>query len=194
MKSLAAVFLLVLVAAARAESPTMKPQFAYLGGGCFWCVEAVYERLPGILSVTSGYAGGATKNPSYDEVCSGKTGHAEVVQIEYDPEKISYEKIIDLFWDAHDPTTLNRQGADVGTQYRSIILTTDDTQARLAKESLERAQPKFKSPIVTEIVPLETFYPAEEYHQDFYQRNPFHPYNLGVIRPKLQKLDKKSGE
>ena len=194
MKTLAAILLFGLIAAAHAESTTMKPQFAYLGGGCFWCVEAVYERLPGILSVTSGYAGGTTQNPTYDDICTGKTGHAEVIQVEYDPEKISYEQIIDLFWDAHDPTTLNRQGADVGTQYRSIILTTDDTQARLVKESLERAQPKFKSPIVTEIVPLTKFYPAEEYHQDFYRRNPFHPYNLGVIRPKLQKLEKKSGE
>jgi peptide-methionine (S)-S-oxide reductase len=172
----------------------MKPQFAYLGGGCFWCVEAIFERLPGILSVSSGYAGGNTENPTYDDICTGKTGHAEIVQIEYDPDKISYDKIIDLFWDAHDPTTLNRQGADVGTQYRSIILTTDDAQVRLARESLERAQPKFKSPIVTEIVPLEKFYPAEEYHQDFYRRNPYHPYNLAVTRPKLKKLEKKTGE
>ncbi len=186
--------LLGLIASAPAESSTMKPQFAYLGGGCFWCVEAVFERLPGIISVTSGYAGGNTKNPTYDDICTGKTGHAEVVQIEFDPEKISYHQIIDLFWDAHDPTTLNRQGADVGTQYRSIILSTDDTQAGLARESLERARPKFKSPIVTEIVPLDKFYPAEEYHQDFYRRNPYHPYNLAVTRPKLQKFEKKSGQ
>lgn len=194
MKTLAAVLLLALAASARTESPTMKPQFAYLGGGCFWCVEAVYERLPGVLSVTSGYAGGRTENPTYDDICTGRTGHAEIVQIEYDPEKISYDRLIDYFWDAHDPTTLNRQGADTGTQYRSIILTTDDTQARLAKESLERAQPKFRDPIVTEITPLTKFYPAEEYHQDFYRRNPMHPYNQAVIRPKLQKLDQKSAE
>jgi len=179
---------------ARAADPSMKTQTATLGGGCFWCVEAVYERLPGILSVTSGYAGGKTDNPTYDEVCSGRTGHAEVVQIEFDPEKISYDKIVDLFWDAHDPTTLNRQGADVGTQYRSIILTADDTQAAAARASLERAQAKFKSPIVTEIVPLTKFYAAEDHHQDFYRENPMHPYNLAVIRPKLQKLDAKKEE
>jgi peptide-methionine (S)-S-oxide reductase len=170
----------------------MKTEKATLGGGCFWCVEAVYERLPGILSVTSGYAGGQTENPTNEQIGTGKTGHAEVVQIEYDPDKISYEKIIDLFWDAHDPTTLNRQGADVGTQYRSIILTANDDEARIAKESRDRAQTKFQSPIVTEIVPLEKFYPAEDYHQDFYRENPMHPYNLAVIRPKLQKLDAKA--
>lgn len=179
---------------ARAADPSMKTQTATLGGGCFWCVEAVYERLPGILSVTSGYAGGKTDNPTYDEVCSGRTGHAEVVQIEFDPDKISYDKIVDLFWDAHDPTTLNRQGADVGTQYRSIILTADDAQGAAARASLERAQAKFKSPIVTEIVPLTKFYAAEDHHQDFYRENPMHPYNLAVIRPKLQKLDAKKDE
>ena len=172
----------------------MGQQVITLGGGCFWCVEAVYERLPGIISVTSGYAGGRTENPTYEEVCSGNTGHAEVVQIEYDPGKISYEKIVDLFWDAHDPTTLNRQGADVGTQYRSIILTQNEEEARIAKESKDRAQGKLKSPIVTEIAPLKTFYPAEDHHQDFYRENPMHPYNMAVIRPKLEKLKEKTGE
>ena len=172
----------------------MKTEKATLGGGCFWCVEAVYERLPGILSVTSGYAGGQTENPTYEQIGTGKTGHAEVVQIEYDPDKISYQKIIDLFWDAHDPTTLNRQGADVGTQYRSIILTANDDEARIAKESRDRAQTKFRSPIVTEIVPLEKFYPAEDYHQDFYRENPMHPYNLAVTRPKLKKFEAKLEE
>lgn len=180
------------LATLHAESEPMKTETAILGGGCFWCVEAVYERLPGVLSVTSGYAGGHTENPTYEQIGTGKTGHAEVVQIEYDPEKISYDKIIDLFWDAHDPTTLNRQGADVGPQYRSIILTQNDDETKIAKESKERAQAKFKSPIVTEIVPLEKFYPAEDYHQDFYRENPMHPYNLAVIRPKLQKLDAKT--
>ena len=166
----------------------MKTETATLGGGCFWCVEAVYETLPGILSVTSGYAGGQTENPTYEDICTGKTGHAEVVQIEFDPAKISYQRIVDLFWEAHDPTTLNRQGADTGTQYRSIILTADDAQKKIAEESKSRAQPKFKSPIVTEIVPLEKFYPAEDYHQDFYRENPMHPYNLAVTRPKLKKF------
>lgn len=182
---------LALVANASAVDQNMKTQTATLGGGCFWCVEAVFERLPGILSVTSGYAGGKSENPTYEEICTGRTGHAEVVQIEFEPDQISYEKIIDLFWDAHDPTTLNRQGADTGTQYRSIILTTDDTQAAAARTSLERAQPKFKSPIVTEIVPLTKFYPAEDKHQNFYRDNPMHPYNLAVIRPKLKKLAEK---
>ena len=177
-----------------AESPPMKTETATLGGGCFWCVEAVYETLPGVIAVTSGYAGGHTENPTYEQICTGKTGHAEVVQIEYDPEKISYEKIIDLFWDAHDPTTLNRQGADVGTQYRSIILTETDDQARLARQSMERAQAEFKNPIVTEIVPLTRFYPAEDYHQDFYRENPMHPYNLAVTRAKLKKLEPKLEE
>jgi peptide-methionine (S)-S-oxide reductase len=172
----------------------MKTEKATLGGGCFWCVEAVYERLPGVLAVTSGYAGGQSANPTYEQIGTGKTGHAEVVQIEYDPAKISYEKIVDLFWEAHDPTTLNRQGADVGTQYRSIILTANDEEARLAEESKARAQAKFKSPIVTEIVPLPKFYPAEDYHQDFYRENPMHPYNLAVIRPKLKKLEDAAGE
>ena len=186
--------LLLAVATLHAESEPMKTETAILGGGCFWCVEAVYERMPGIISVTSGYAGGQTDNPTYEDICTGKTGHAEVVKIEYNPEKISYDKIIDLFWDAHDPTTLNRQGADVGTQYRSIILTQNDGQQRIAKESKERAQAKFKSPIVTEIVPLEKFYPAEDHHQDFYRENPMHPYNMAVIRPKLEKLDAKAEE
>ena len=193
MKIYAAIALL-LVSSLHAESEPMKTEKATLGGGCFWCVEAVYERLPGILSVTSGYAGGQTENPTYEQIGTGKTGHAEVVQIEYDPDKISYQKIIDLFWDAHDPTTLNRQGADVGTQYRSIILTANDDEARIAKESRDRAQTKFRSPIVTEIVPLETFYPAEDYHQDFYRENPMHPYNLAVTRPKLKKFEAKLEE
>jgi peptide-methionine (S)-S-oxide reductase len=172
-----------------AESEPMKTEKATLGGGCFWCVEAVYERLPGVLAVTSGYAGGHTENPTYEQIGTGKTGHAEVVQIAYDPAKISYQKIVDLFWDAHDPTTLNRQGADVGTQYRSIILTANDDETRIAQESMESAQTKFKSPIVTEIVPLEKFYPAEDYHQDFYRENPMHPYNLAVTRAKLKKIE-----
>ncbi len=188
MKIYAAIAL-VLVSSLHAESEPMKTEKATLGGGCFWCVEAVYERLPGVLAVTSGYAGGQTENPTYEQIGTGKTGHAEVVQIEYDPAKISYGKIVDLFWDAHDPTTLNRQGADVGTQYRSIILTANDEETRLAEESKARAQAKFKSTIVTEIAPLPKFYPAEDYHQDFYRENPMHPYNLAVIRPKLKKLE-----
>ncbi len=191
---LAAALGAVLTVTLQADPEPMKTETATLGGGCFWCVEAVYERLPGIISVVSGYAGGQTENPTYEEIGTGKTGHAEVVQIEYDPAKISYEKIIDLFWEAHDPTTLNRQGADTGPQYRSIILTENDDQMRIANESKTRAQTKSKSPIVTEIVPLTKFYPAEDYHQDFYRENPMHPYNQAVIRPKLKKLDEKATE
>ncbi len=191
---LAAALGAVLTVTLQADPEPMKTETATLGGGCFWCVEAVYERLPGIISVVSGYAGGQTENPTYEEIGTGKTGHAEVVQITYDPAKISYEKIIDLFWEAHDPTTLNRQGADTGPQYRSIILTEDDDQMRIANESKTRAQTKSKSPIVTEIVPLTKFYPAEDYHQDFYRENPMHPYNQAVIRPKLKRLDEKARE
>ena len=187
MKIYAAIALL-LVSSLHAESEPMKTEKATLGGGCFWCVEAAYERLPGVLSVTSGYAGGQTENPTYEQIGTGQTGHAEVVQIEYDPGKLSYQKIIDLFWEAHDPTTLNRQGADVGTQYRSIILTANDEEKTIAETSRSRAQAGFSSPIVTEIVPLEKFYPAEDYHQDFYRENPMHPYNLAVTRPKLKKF------
>jgi len=191
---LAAALGAVLTVTLQADPEPMKTETATLGGGCFWCVEAVYERLPGIISVVSGYAGGQTENPTYEEIGTGRTGHAEVVQIAYDPSKISYEKIIDLFWEAHDPTTLNRQGADTGPQYRSIILTENDDQMRIANESKTRAQTKSKSPIVTEIVPLTKFYPAEDYHQDFYRENPMHPYNQAVIRPKLKKLDEKATE
>jgi len=167
-----------------------KTAHATLGGGCFWCVEAVYETVPGILSVTSGYAGGDVPNPTYEQICTGRTGHAEVVRIEFDPSKITYEQVINLFWDAHDPTTLNRQGPDAGPQYRSIILYEDESQKVTAEKSKKAAQAHFKDPIVTEIVPLEAFYPAEKYHQDFYQNNPDYPYSRAIIRPKLEKFQK----
>lgn len=167
-----------------------KTAHATLGGGCFWCVEAVYETVPGILSVTSGYAGGDVPNPTYEQICTGRTGHAEVVRIEFDPSKITYEQVIDLFWDAHDPTTLNRQGPDAGPQYRSIILYEDESQKGIAEKSKKAAQARFKDPIVTEVVPLEAFYPAEKYHQDFYQNNPNYPYSRAIIRPKLEKFQK----
>lgn len=161
---------------------------ATVGGGCFWCTEAVYQTIPGILKVISGYAGGTVPNPTYDQVCTGRTGHAEVIQIEYDPAKITYGQIIDLFWKAHDPTTLNRQGADSGTQYRSIILYRTDEERDIAEKSKAAAQAQFKDKIVTEIVPLKAFYPAEQYHQDFYQNNPDYPYSRAVIAPKLEKF------
>ena len=171
-------------------SAAEKKARAILGGGCFWCVEAVYENVPGILAVISGYAGGNVPDPTYEEVCTGRTGHAEVVEIEYDPDKITYDKILDLFWKAHDPTTLNRQGPDSGPQYRSIILYEDETQKAAAEKSKAAAQADFKDPIVTEIAPLKEFYPAEKYHQDFYANNPNYPYSRAIIRPKLEKLEK----
>ncbi len=167
----------------------MKTEQATLGGGCFWCVEAVYERLEGVRSVESGYAGGSVANPTYEQVCSGTTGHAEVARITYDPSVISFEDILEMFWKAHDPTTLNRQGADVGTQYRSIILTTDASQQERAVASRAMAQKFMAAPIVTEIQPLDTFYPAEAHHQDYYKNNASAPYCMFVIRPKLKKLN-----
>jgi peptide-methionine (S)-S-oxide reductase len=162
--------------------------WAVLGGGCFWCVEAVYERIDGIEEVVSGYAGGTVDNPTYKQVTTGLTGHAEVVKIYFDPEKISYEQVINVFWQAHDPTTLNRQGADVGTQYRSIILPANEDELAIAKASMERAQPFFNNGIVTEIKLLETFYEAEDYHQDYYDNNVSAGYCRLVIQPKLNKL------
>lgn len=161
---------------------------ATLGAGCFWCVEAVFERLDGVKSVVAGYAGGTKANPTYKEVTTGTTGNAEVAQITYDPSRISYERLLEVFWEAHDPTTLNRQGADVGTQYRSIILYHNDAQKTAAEKSKAAAQAMFRNPIVTEIQPLAAFYEAENYHQDYFQNNPNAPYCIFVIKPKLKKL------
>jgi peptide-methionine (S)-S-oxide reductase len=164
---------------------------ATFGGGCFWCIEAVFERTDGVLDVEAGYAGGHTENPSYEEVCSGETGHAEVARIRFDPEVVSFEELLNLFWRAHDPTTLNRQGADVGTQYRSIILYHDEEQRKTAEESKRKLEDSgsYRDPIVTEIVPLRNYYPAEEYHQDYFEKHPFAGYCTFVIRPKLKKLN-----
>jgi peptide-methionine (S)-S-oxide reductase len=170
---------------------TNKTEIADFGGGCFWCMEAVFERVPGVLSVTSGFAGGTTSNPSYDEVCTETTGHAEVTEIAFDPSKVSYPQLLDTFWQAHDPTTLNRQGADVGTSYRSIILYRDKKQQLEAEQSKLAAQQNFRNPIVTEIVPLKKFYPAEDYHQKYYDNNSSAGYCQIVIAPKLEKLESK---
>jgi peptide-methionine (S)-S-oxide reductase len=164
---------------------------ATLGGGCFWCTEAEFQMLPGVKSVSSGYAGGTTENPTYKQVCTGDTGHAEVIQVEFDPKVVSYEKILDTFWEAHDPTTLNRQGNDSGTQYRSIILYNSEAQRVAAEKSKAAAQKRFKQPIVTEIVPLKKFYKAEGYHQNYYRSNPEQPYCRLVIQPKVEKFEKK---
>ena len=163
---------------------------AVVGGGCFWCVEAVFERLDGVKDVTSGYAGGRTENPTYEEVCAHTTGHAEVVQIDFDPAKISYEKLLDVFWHAHDPTTKDRQGNDVGDSYRSIILYTSDAQKAAAVKSQAAEQKNWKSPIVTQLEPLKVFYKAEVSHQDYYRLNGNrNPYCQAVIRPKMDKLE-----
>lgn len=160
-----------------------------LGGGCFWCIEALYETLDGVVSVQSGYAGGHDPDPTYREVTTGSTGHAEVVRVEFEPARISLGEILDFFWEAHDPTTLNRQGADVGTQYRSIILFDSEAQKAVAEASRNTAQSRFPQPIVTEIEPLEAFHKAEGYHQDYFKNNPNAPYCQYVIAPKLKKLE-----
>jgi peptide-methionine (S)-S-oxide reductase len=163
---------------------------ATVAGGCFWCIEAVFEPLEGVERVMSGYAGGHVPNPSYEQVCGGRTGHAEAVQITFDPARIGYRELLELFFAFHDPTTLNRQGPDTGTQYRSAIFTHTDAQARTAREVVETLSHAgvFDAPIVTEVVPLETFHPAEDYHQGYYRRNPGQPYCHAMIAPKLAKL------
>lgn len=178
-----------------AESLSETGETATLAAGCFWCVEAVFVRLKGVLRVVSGYAGGAVMNPTYQEVCCGTTGHAEAVQITFDPNIIAYTELLDLFWRIHDPTTLNRQGADVGTQYRSAIFYHDERQREAAEHSLREAEAArlHPDPIVTEIVPYKEFYPAEQYHQDYYSHNPHQPYCLMVIAPKIRKLQSSFG-
>ncbi len=163
-----------------------------LGMGCFWCGEAVYSRVDGVISVTSGYSGGETENPTYREVTQGITGHAEVIQIEYNPDVISFSDILSIFWEMHNPTTLNRQGADVGTQYRSAIFYHSESQKRIAEAQIEllTKEKYFKDPIVTEVTKFDTFYPAEQYHQDFYDNNKSNGYCQFVIQPKLKKLQK----
>ena len=161
---------------------------ATFGGGCFWCVEAVFERVDGVASAVSGYAGGTTVKPTYEQVCTGNTGHAEVVEITFDPKKVTYEELLNIFWNAHNPTTLNRQGADVGTQYRSVIYTHSEEQQLVAERSKQEAQKDFEDPIVTEITPAGPFYKAEQYHQDYFDNNPNAAYCTFVIAPKLKKL------
>tara|TARA_B100000989_G_C19351668_1_gene389369 strand:- start:90 stop:620 length:531 start_codon:yes stop_codon:yes gene_type:complete len=165
---------------------------ATLGGGCFWCVEAVYQRVEGIESVKPGYAGGHVKDPTYKEICTGKTGHAEVAKIYFNKNIINYEQILNIFWQAHDPTTLNRQGNDVGSQYRSVIFYHNDEQKEIAEKSKENAGKSeyWKDPIVTEITMLNNYSDAEGYHDNYYDNNPNQPYCLFVIRPKLNKLQK----
>lgn len=165
---------------------------ATFGSGCFWCTEAIFERVKGVTEVVSGYAGGHIENPSYEEVCNGNTGHAECTQISYNPDIISFDELLEIFWKTHDPTTLNRQGNDVGTQYRSVIFYHSDEQKQKAefyKRKLEEEK-IWKDPIVTEIAPLTKFYKAEKYHQDYYQNNPYQGYCAFVITPKVEKFEK----
>ena len=174
-------------------SATAKTEKATFGGGCFWCVEAVFERVPGVKAAVSGYAAGDRENfpiPTYELVCSGETGYAEVLQVEYDPKAVTYEKLLEVFFTCHDPTTLNRQGPDRGTQYRSIILAHDQTQAKLATQFIERlnANQVFGAPVVTQVAPLDKFFPAEAYHQDYYRKHPNAPYCQAMIPAKLEKL------
>ena len=167
-------------------------QTATLAGGCFWCLEAVYDEIRGVHSVESGYAGGHVDNPTYREVCNGDTGHAEVVQVHFDPNIVSYRDLLNVFFAIHDPTTLNRQGADVGTQYRSAIFYHDDEQKRVAEELIKElnAQKIWDRPIVTEVTKLDKFYMAEDYHQEYFARNPYQPYCMAVVAPKVSKFRK----
>jgi len=166
-------------------------EYAVLGGGCFWCLDAIYRRVSGVSNVISGYAGGKTKNPTYEEVCSGTSDHVEIVKIEYDPSIISFENILEIFWHIHNPTTINRQGADIGTQYRSVIFYLNEDQKKIAEQSLEILEKSgiFKEPIVTTIEPLSEFYTAEPYHQNYYNMNRMaNPYCMAVIDPKVKKF------
>lgn len=190
----ALLFPIGAVAQTKTEKTTMEKQtaIATFGSGCFWCTEAIFENVAGVLKVESGYSGGKVKNPTYKEVCTGLTGHAEVVQLTFDPKKISYDQLLEIFWQTHDPTTLNRQGADVGTQYRSVVFYHDDEQKRKAEYYKKRLEEEkaFDKPIVTEIVPATEFYKAEDYHQNYYSLNSNAPYCTYVIRPKLEKFKK----
>ena len=168
----------------------MRTELATLAGGCFWCLEAVFEQLRGVSKITSGYSGGHTPNPTYQAVCTGATGHAEVVQVEFDSDEISYRDLLGVFFTLHDPTTLDRQGGDVGTQYRSAVFYHDEEQRRTAEDVVKELEVEhvFDEPIVTKIEPLVAFYPAEEYHREYYRRNPNQPYCRAVIAPKVTKM------
>lgn len=172
---------------------TPSTETATLAGGCFWCLEAVYDQLKGVTSVVSGYAGGSVPNPSYEAVCSGRTGHAEVVQIEFDPAVVSYQNLLDVFFTIHDPTTLNRQGNDAGTQYRSAIYTHSPEQKAIAERTIAAltASELWPNPIVTEVTPLDVFYPAEDYHQEYYANHPYQGYCQVIIAPKVAKFRSK---
>jgi peptide-methionine (S)-S-oxide reductase len=199
MRNLVLLFLMTALttvspAAEAARKTDGQTESLVLGGGCFWCTEAAYELMPGVKGAVSGYAGGHTRNPTYQEVCGGDTGHAEVIRVDFDPSVVSLDKLLDFFWVIHDPTTLNRQGPDEGTQYRSVIFYANEAQKIAAEKSKAAAQEKWGGKIVTEIAPLETFYPAEEYHQDYFRKNPNQGYCRAVVRPKVEKAKKALGK
>ena len=180
-----------MLSAAKAEEiPMPSTEKATLANGCFWCTEAVFERIPGVMSATSGYIGGQVANPTYQQVCQGNTGHAEALEITFDPAKVSFAALLETFWASHDPTQLNRQGNDVGTQYRSAIFYHSDEQKKVAEEAVRKltASGQYDKPIVTQVVPATTFYPAEDYHQAYFENNRSQPYCRFVIQPKLKKL------
>ena len=178
------------------DKPPEGKKFATFGAGCFWCVEAVYQRVDGVELVESGYEGGSVKNPTYEQVCSGFTGHAEVCRLTYDPKKVSFEQLLEVFWKTHDPTTLNQQGNDIGTQYRSVVFYHDDEQKKLAEEYKKKldAAGAFSAPIVTEISATSLFYKAEKYHQNYFNDNPQQSYCRFVVKPKVEKFEKVFGK
>ena len=175
---------------------TQKTEVAVFGGGCFWCTEAVFDELRGVVSVMPGYAGGSVKNPTYEQVCSGRTGHAEVIRIEFDPSQITFRDLLTVFFATHDPTTVNRQGNDIGTQYRSIILYASEAQKHEAEKFIEELNGSLahEKTVVTEVKPLDVFYEAEQYHRKYYENNSYQPYCQFIISPKLQKLHKQFTE
>jgi peptide-methionine (S)-S-oxide reductase len=170
--------------------------YTTLGSGCFWCTEAVFIRIKGVIEAIPGYSGGNTENPTYDQVSTGETGHAEVIQVVFDPNLISFKKLLEVFFSSHDPTTLNRQGADIGTQYRSVIFYHTDKQKEVATEVIKELEKKkiYSEPIVTKLEPFKNFYPAEQYHKNYYANHRLQPYSLLVISPKISKLEKQHGE
>src|SRR4051812_26960609 len=194
LKVLLPLLMSLLSAAPAAETIKSHTESLVLGGGCFWCTEGCYQIVPGVLKVTSGYAGGSVENPTYEQVCTKRTGHAEVVKIDFDPSKLTAKDVIDLFWYVHDPTTFQRQGNDEGPQYRSIILYANEAQKTAAEQSMKEHAKEFDAPITTEIVPLKKFYPAEDYHQNFGNKNPYQGYVCAIVKPKIEKFKHKLAE
>lgn len=192
--AVAAMSVSVSPSASAADSSKARTESIVIGGGCFWCTEGCYLIVPGVVKVTSGYAGGTVENPTYEQVCTKTTGHAEVVKIDFDTSKLSAKDVLDLFWYVHDPTTYHRQGNDEGPQYRSIILYANEAQKAAAEQSKKEHAKEFDAPITTEIVPLKKFYPAEDYHQDFGNKNPYQGYVCAIVKPKIEKFKHKLAE